>query len=250
MGRLQDKVAIITGASSGIGAATAELFAQEGAKVVISDIQDEKGREVAAGIGENAIFFHHDISQEKDWQEALAACMKKFGRLDVLVNNAGILVSGTVESSTINDFRRANAVMVEGVFLGCKYAIEQMKETGGGSIVNVSSVAAQIAQPHFLPYSAAKGAVRTMTKAIAAHCQMHKYNIRCNSVHPGAIHTPMFEEVKKASKEFLPPDMLAPNASGRADPKEVANTILFLASPESSFVNGAELVVDNALSIQ
>ncbi len=250
MGRVEGKVCIITGASSGIGAATARLLAEEGATVVLADVQEQKGAEVAGEIGESACFLRHDVSQEEDWRHLVQETMRRFGRLDILVNNAGILVSGTIESSSVDDFHRANAVMVDGVFLGCKYAIEEMKKSGGGSIVNLSSIAAQIAQPHFLPYSAAKGAVRTMTKSIAVHCQIHKYNIRCNSVHPGAIQTPMFEEVKKASKELLPPELLKASPGGRADPSEVASTILFLASDESRFVNGAELIVDNALSVQ
>ncbi len=250
MGRLSGKVCIVTGASSGIGAATSRLFAEEGASVVLTDVQEQKGADVARAIGAAARFLPHDVSQEDDWRRILQEVVRQIGRLDVLVNNAGILVSGTIESSSLDDFHRANAVMVDGVFLGCKYAIEEMKKSGGGSIINLSSIAAQIAQPHFLPYSAAKGAVRTMTKAIAVHCQMHDYGIRCNSVHPGAIQTPMFEEVKKASKEFLPPEMLKSSPGGRADPSEVANMILFLASDESRFVNGAEMIVDNALSVQ
>ena len=249
-GRLEGKVCIITGASSGIGAATARLFACEGAKVILADVQDQKGEEVVREIGETSRYFHHDVSQEEDWRSTIQRTAADFGRLDVLVNNAGILVPGTVETSTVEDFHRANAVMVDGVFLGSKYAIEEMRKVGGGSIINLSSIAAQIGQPHFLPYSAAKGAVRTMTKSIAVHCQMNKYNIRCNSVHPGAISTPMYEDVKKASKDLLPPEMLKPSPGGRADPSEVASMILFLASDESRFVNGAELVVDNALSVQ
>lgn len=249
-GRLQGKVCIVTGAGSGIGAATARVFAREGAKVVLTDVQDEKGESVARDIGGQSRFKHHDVSQEEEWKRVIHETMSDFGHLDVLVNNAGILVSGTVETSSLEDFRRANAVMVDGVFLGSKYAIAEMRKLDGGSIVNLSSVAAQLGQPHFLPYSAAKGAVRTMTKSIAVHCQMQKYNIRCNSVHPGAISTPMYEEVKKASKELLPPELLKASRGGRADASEVASMILFLASDESRFVNGAELIVDNALSIQ
>ena len=250
MGRVEGKVAIVTGAASGIGAATARLMAREGAAVILTDIQDEVGQGVARDIGAKAAFLHHDVSVEFDWQAVIQHTIKAHGRLDILVNNAGILVAGTVESSTVADFRRANAVMVEGVFLGCHYAIPEMRKTGGGSIVNLSSVAAQLGQPHFLPYSAAKGAVRTMTKSIAVHCQMHNYNIRCNSVHPGAIHTPMYQEVKAASQKHLPPEFLKASPGGRAKPEEVAGLILYLASDESRFGNGAELVIDNALSVQ
>lgn len=250
MGRLDKKICIITGASSGIGATTARLFAQEGAKVALTDIKVEFGEQVSNDIGSSAKFFPQDVSMENDWQRVMQGVLSEYGRLDVLVNNAGILVSGTIESSTVDDFHRANSVMVDGVFLGCKYAIAQMKNTGGGSIINLSSIAAEIGQPHFLPYSAAKGAVRTISKSVAVHCQMHKYNIRCNSVLPGAIQTPMFDEVKNASRKYLPPELLKPSPAGRADPSAIANMILYLASDESSFVNGAEMVVDNALSIQ
>jgi 3(or 17)beta-hydroxysteroid dehydrogenase len=248
--RLAGKVAIVTGAASGIGAATAKLMAAEGAWVVMTDIQDDAGRVLAKDIGSSAIFLHHDVTVEQEWQQVIQTTVQECGGLNILVNNAGVLVYGTVESATVADFRKAHALMVESTFLGCHYALPEMKKGGGGSIVNLSSVAAQLGQAHLLPYSAAKGAVRSLTKSVAVHCQMHKYNIRCNSVHPGPIHTAMFEEVKKASQEHLLPEFQKGSPVGRADPKEVANMILYLASDESKFVNGAEMVIDNALSAQ
>ena len=249
-GRLEGKVAIVTGAASGIGAATARLMAQEGAWVLLTDVQDEAGEAIAREIGKSAKFVHHDVAQEADWQMVMQTAVQDLGGLDVLVNNAGVLVYGTIESSTVEDFRRAHAIMVEGTFLGCHHAIPEMRKSGGGSIINLSSIAAQLGQAHLLPYSAAKGAVRSMTKSIAIHCQMHKYNIRCNSVHPGPIHTAMFEEVKIASQKHLLPEFQKGSPVGRADAKEVANMILYLASDESKFVNGAEMVIDNAMSVQ
>lgn len=249
-GRLEGKVAIVTGAASGIGAATARLMAQEGAWVLLTDVQDEAGEAIAREIGKAAKFVHHDVAQEADWQVVMQTAVQDLGGLDVLVNNAGVLVYGTIESATVEDFRRAHAIMVEGTFLGCHHAIPEMRKSGGGSIINLSSIAAQLGQAHLLPYSAAKGAVRSMTKSIAIHCQMHKYNIRCNSVHPGPIHTAMFEEVKIASQKHLLPEFQKGSPVGRADAKEVANMILYLASDESKFVNGAEMVIDNAMSVQ
>jgi 3(or 17)beta-hydroxysteroid dehydrogenase len=250
VGRLEGKVAIVTGAASGIGAATARIMAREGAWVLMTDVQDAAGEAIAREIGKSAKFMHHDVTQEDDWRAVMQMAVQDLGGLDILVNNAGVLVYGTIESSTVADFRKAHAVMVEATFLGCHHAIPEMKKGGGGSIVNISSIAAQLGQAHLLPYSAAKGAVMAMTKSIAVHCQMHKYNIRCNSVHPGPIHTAMFEEVKIASQKHLLPEFQKGSPVGRAQPEQVANMILYLASDESQFVNGAEMVVDNAMSVQ
>ncbi|MBY0508644.1 MAG: SDR family oxidoreductase [Rhodospirillaceae bacterium] len=249
-GRLEGKVAIVTGAASGIGAATARLMAREGAWVLMTDVQDAAGEALAREIGKAAKFVHHDVAEEADWKAVMQVATQDLGGLDILVNNAGVLVYGTIESSTVADFRRAHAVMVEGTFLGCHHALREMRKGGGGSIINLSSIAAQLGQAHLLPYSAAKGAVRSLTKSVAVHCQMHKYNIRCNSVHPGPIHTAMFEDVKIASQKHLLPEFQKGSPVGRANPEEVANMILYLASDESKFVNGAEMVIDNAMSVQ
>jgi 3(or 17)beta-hydroxysteroid dehydrogenase len=194
------------------------------------------------------VFLPHDVRSESRWIEIVAETKRRFGALHVLVNNAGVVVVATPETTTLEQFRFANAVMSEGVFLGCKHAIALIAASGGGSIINMSSTATHLGYPVFFAYSAAKGAVRAMTKSIAVHCQMMKYNIRCNSIHAGAIETPM---VIQASKE-LGMDMNAYEQmpSGLGKPEDVANLVLYLASDESRFVNGTELVIDNALTIQ
>ncbi len=250
MGRVDGKVALITGAASGLGAADAEVLAREGATVVLTDIDEGAGEVVAESIrkaGGNATFLVQDAADEKQWQQVIATIRKQHGRLDVLINNAGVVIMGSPEDCTLDDFRKQNAVMSEGVFLGCKHALPLMNESGGGSIINMSSIASHLGYPIFFAYSAAKGAVRSMSKAIAVHCQMNGYNIRVNSLHPGAIDTPMVDQTSSElgieNKEDLSP-------VGLGQPEDVANVVLFLASDESRFVNGTEILIDNTLSIQ
>lgn len=249
MGRLDGKVALITGAASGLGKADALLLAQEGASVVLTDLNGS-GEGVAAEIrraGGRALFLMQDVRDESQWAATVARTEQEFGGLDVLVNNAGIVIVATPEQTTLEQFRFANAVMSEGVFLGCKHAIPAMRRRGGGSIINMSSVASHLGYPVFFAYSAAKGAVRSMTKSIAVYCQMNHLNIRCNSVHASSIDTPM---VAQALRELgmSPPGPDDPIGVGK--PVDVANLVLFLASDESRFINGAELMIDNALSVQ
>lgn len=252
MSRLEGKVALITGAASGLGRADAVALVREGARVVVSDVDESGGESLAAELNRlrsgAALFQKHDVRDEARWQAVIADTIGRFGRLDVLVNNAGVVVVATPETTTLEQFRFANQVMSEGVFLGCKHAIPVMAQRGGGSIINMSSVASHLGYPVFFAYSAAKGAVRAMTKAIAVHCQMNKQNIRCNSIHAGAIDTPM---VANASKQ-LGMDVSAYEQTpwGLGKPEDVANLVVFLASEESRFINGAELVVDNALTVQ
>ena len=250
MGRVDGKVALITGAASGLGRADAQVLAREGARVVLTDINDEAGKSAAESIraeGGEAIFLHHDVSEEEQWQKIIVAVADQHGRLDVLVNNAGIAVIETIEQCSLESFRRQNAIMSDSVFLGCKHALPLMHETGGGSIVNMSSIASHLGYPIFFAYSAAKGAVRAMSKAIAIHCQMNDYKIRVNSVHPGAIDTPMIDQT---ASELGMDDKTAISPVGLGQPEDVANVILFLASDESRFINGTEILIDNALSIQ
>ena len=255
MSRMSGKIALVTGAAAGLGKADALRLAQEGATVVLTDIDDGGqaiAKQISESTGQQTRFFHQDVSDENRWEEIMAAIVDEFGGLDVLVNNAGIAFIATPEDTTLEQFRLANSIMSEGVFLGCRAAIPAMKLRGGGSIINMSSVASHLGYPVFFAYSAAKGAVRSMTKSIAVHCQMNGYNIRCNSIHAGAIDTPMVRTTF-AQLGVDPPD---PDKNDPADPvgigraEDVANLVLYLASDESRFMNGAELMLDNALTIQ
>ena len=249
MGRVEGKVALITGAASGLGLEDAKVLAAEGARVVLTDISEEKGAEAAETIGEAACFMRHDVTGEDDWKRIVAEVEAAYGRLDILVNNAGVVVLSSPEECTLKDFKFAQAVMSEGVFLGCKYALPLLRQGEGGSIINMSSTASHVGYPIFFAYSAAKGAVRAMTKSVAVHCQAEGYPVRCNSVHAGAIETPMVQfaqgragETPQAIAEMgvLPPDSLG-------TPRDIANMVLYLASDESRFVTGAEFVIDNGL---
>jgi 3(or 17)beta-hydroxysteroid dehydrogenase len=252
MGRISGKTALVSGAASGLGKADAALLAKEGAKVVITDINESAGRDLertlnAAHPG-STYFIRQDVSSESGWQEVFAEVRSRFRGLHVLVNNAGMVVIGTPESATLEQFQTHLRVMTDSVFLACKYGIPLMKDSGGGSIINMCSTATHLGYPVFYAYSAAKGAVRSMTKSIAIHCQMNRYNIRCNSIHAGAIDTPM---VVKASQE-LGMQMSAYEESpvGLGKPEDVANLVLYLASDESRFVNATEIVIDNGLISQ
>ncbi len=249
MGRVSGKVALVTGGGSGLGKADCLLLAQEGARVVVSDVNLASAQAVAAEIGAHAIALQHDVASEADWVRVVAETETRFGGLHVLVNNAGIVVVADPEQTTLEQFRKANAVMSEGVFLGCKYSIPLMAKSGGGSIINMSSTASHLGYPVFFAYSAAKGAVRAMTKSIAIHCQMKGYSIRCNSIHPASIETPMIQSVegRLGAENAIPEGVLPAGAVGA--PKDVAALVLYLASDESRFVNAAEIMIDNALIV-
>jgi 3(or 17)beta-hydroxysteroid dehydrogenase len=252
MGRLDGKIALVTGGATGLGRADAEALAREGARVLITDINEAGGRELAAQLNaarrDSAHFLAQDVRDEARWLQVVEECVARFGGLNVLVNNAGVVVVATPESCTLEQFRFQNQVMSEGVFLGCRAAIPAMRASGGGSIVNMSSMASHLGYPVYFAYSAAKGAVRAMSKSIAIHCQMNKYNIRCNSIHPGAIETQM---VRDSTRELgLEMSMWEQSPTGLGQPTDVANLVVFLASDESRFINGAEILVDNALYVQ
>jgi len=247
-GRVAGKVALITGGASGLGLADAEALAAEGARVVITDVNEEAGNAAADRIGANTIFLKHDVTSEEDWQRVIATTAATFGKLDVLVNNAGVVVLASPEETTLEQFRFVNAIMNEGVFLGCKYAIPEMKKTGNASIINMSSIASHVGYPVFFAYSAAKGAVRSMTKSIAVHCQSEGYGIRCNSIHAGAIETPMIQSAQGRGPQDVPTGPLPVDGVGA--PSDVASMVVYLASDESRFVTGAEMLLDNGLSIQ
>jgi 3(or 17)beta-hydroxysteroid dehydrogenase len=253
MSRMPEKIVLITGAASGLGKADAWRLAEEGATVILTDINKDGqalASEISETTGQQTRFFHHDVTSEKRWEEIINAVVEEFGGLDVLVNNAGVAFIATPEDTTLDQFRLANSVMSEGVFLGCKAAMPAMKLRGGGSIINMSSVASHLGYPVYFAYSAAKGAVRSMTKSIAIHCQMKGYNIRCNSIHAGAIDTPMvrnsFAELGMEAPDPDKNDPANPVGIGRA--VDVANLVLYLASDESRFTNGAEMLIDNALT--
>ncbi|MBI2382536.1 MAG: glucose 1-dehydrogenase [Gammaproteobacteria bacterium] len=247
MGRVQNKVAIVTGAAGGLGAEDARLLAREGAKVVVTDIDEDAGRKVAAEIGENAMFLRHDITSESDWQAVMKATTERFGGVDVLVNNAAILAYGTIEDTSLELWQKIQRINSDGYFLGCKYAVQAMKSRPGGSIVNMSSLAGIGGMSSFCAYSASKGAVAAMTRSIAAHCRMKGYKIRCNSIHPDGIKTPMVFNLHSTLKPGQMPAVRdAKEALSRmAEPRQIANLVLFLASDESDFINGAEMRVDN-----
>lgn len=249
MGRVVGKVALVTGGGSGLGKADCLLLAAEGAKVVVSDINLSSAQAVAREIGSAAIAVQHDVTSEDGWKATMSAVEMAFGGLHILVNNAGIVVVADPEETTLEQFRQANAVMSEGVFLGCKYAMPLMAKSGGGSMINMASTASHLGYPFFFAYSAAKGAVRAMTKSIAIHCQTKGYGIRCNSIHPASIETPMiqFAEGRPGAENAIPEGVLPAGAVGA--PKDVASLVLYLASDESRFVNGAEILIDNALII-
>jgi 3(or 17)beta-hydroxysteroid dehydrogenase len=249
-GRLADKAALITGGASGIGRATAALFHAEGAKVVATD-RNEAG---LAALGPDAdLVLPQDVTDEARWRQVIDAVVEKFGRLDILVNSAGIALKGNIETATLEDWRKTQAVNVEGTFIGCREAIRAMKQTGGGSIVNLSSVAGIIGDAQSAAYCASKGAVRLLTKSAALHCGRAGYNIRLNSVHPSFADTAMVQELIASSKnpERVREGLARAAPMGRmGKAEEVANTVLFLASDESSFTTGAEFVVDGGLTAQ
>lgn len=243
MGRLQGKVAIITGAAQGQGEATARLFAAEGCKVVLTDIKDAKGSAVAAELGDSAIFVKHDVSDDASWTAVVEQAVAKFGTVDILINNAAITYFNKIGDTNGSDLERLLKINVIGTFLGMKTVLPVMQKQGRGSIVNISSVNGLRGTFGMSAYDACKWGVRGMTKAIAL--EMAAQNIRVNSVHPGAIDTPMLNPTGEMTSEQMGKDFGIPfQRVGR--PEEVANASLFLASDEASYISGAELAVDGA----
>lgn len=250
MGRVQGKVALVTGGASGLGAADSAALAREGAIVVVTDVNLASAQKVADEIGNGAVAFALDVSSEEQWTSVIAEIEARFGRLDVLVNNAGVVLNADVEDTSLEKFRWVNSIMTDGVFLGMKYAIPLMNKGDGGSIINMSSVGALLGYPIYFAYSAAKGAVRSMTKSVAVMAQVKGYKIRCNSVHPGAIETPMVQQAegRPGQVQEIPPGVLPFGTPGHPD--DVAALVVFLASDESRFITGAELVIDNGVTIR
>ena len=246
MGRLDGKVALISGGSKGQGAAEAKLFAQEGAKVVLADILDDEGKKIEAEINETggeAMYLHLDVTSEADWAAAVRAAVDSYGKLDILVNNAGILLRKGVEETSAEEWDRIQDVNSKGVFLGVKAAIPAMREAGGGSIVNISSIAG-LRGSTSTAYGASKGLVRLLTKSTAV--QYGPEGIRCNSVHPGIIETDMTEEMLDSAgrEQWLARTPLRIIANAH----DGALGVLYLASDESRYVTGSELIIDGGIT--
>ena len=246
--RLENKVAIISGGSRGMGAFEAELFVQEGAKVVVGDVRDDEGRALVEKIGAGAIYAHLDVTSEDDWAIAVKEATDRYGKLDILVNNAGISARGTIEETTVEDWDRVMGINAKGVFLGTRAAIPEMRKAGGGSIINISSQLGLVGMAESSPqYQSSKGAVRIFTKSTAI--QYASEGIRVNSVHPGPIVTPMTEA--RRSDSAVQQVMVSRIPLGRyGESEDVAYGVLYLASDESSFVTGSELVIDGGWTAQ
>ena len=245
MARLEGKVALISGGARGQGAVEARMFAEEGASVVIGDILDDQGRQTEAELqelGYNVTYVHLDVTSESDWEAAVQSAVDTYGKLDVLLNNAGILIRKNIEETTEDDWDRIFAVNAKGVFLGTKAAIPAMRNSGGGSIINISSTAGLVGSPNgSASYTATKGAVRLFTKSTAI--QHAREGIRCNSIHPGPIETDMIADtLNDPANMALRMQRLPLGRVGK--PSEIAYGAIYLASDESSFVTGSELVID------
>ena len=247
MGRLEGKTALVTGGASGLGEAISRRFAAEGAQVIIADIDVEGGKALAAELGATARFVRLDVTVEESWLDAFAG----LGRLDVLVNNAGITTLGSIEDVTLAQFMHEMEIDVVGVFLGCKHVIPLMRDHGG-SIINMSSMAGLRAQGNLVAYNAAKAAVTHLTKSCALHFAENGYGIRCNSVHPGAIHTPIIDKVLAQSDnpDALYASFVKTHPVGRlGKPEEIAAICVYLASDESAFATGAEFRIDGGSTL-
>ncbi len=250
-GRIEAKVALVTGAASGLGEAIVRRFAAEGAAVVLADIDEANGAALAAELGEAASFVSLDVTQEAQWIAAFQRVEEMHARIDVLVNCAGITTVGSVEDLSLEAFQHELNVDLVGVFLGCKHVIPLMKRTGG-SVINIASMASIRAEHYLVAYNAAKAGVTHMTKSVALHYARQKYGMRCNSVHPGVIHTPILDKVLAQAEhpDALYAEWLALHPVGRIGrPEEVAALCLYLASDESTFATGAEFVLDGGSSL-
>ena len=253
MGRLEGKTALVTGAASGIGLQTSIRLAEEGARVMMTDINLEEGRQQAEKLGANATFLKLDITEEEEWISVLDETVKRFDRLDILVNSAGMVLIADVEQITLEDWRKVHAVNLDGTFLGCKHGVRVMKEFGAGSIINLSSVSGMIGGFNLAAYNSSKGAVRMLTKSVALHCARAGYGIRCNSIHPTFIETPMLESMIRDSPnpEKARQTLVRQVPLRRiGKPDDVANMIVYLASDESTFVTGTEMVIDGGVIAQ
>lgn len=247
MSRLEGKVAVITGGASGIGAGIVARFAEEGAQVLLTDVQAEKGHALAEANG--ALFMRQDVREPDQWERVLDHAVSEFGRLDILVNNAGIVGGGPIDEGSLDDFERVIGVNLTGTFLGCQKAIARMRQNPGGPggvLINISSTTGFVGLAGDAAYTASKAAVRMMSKSIAVHCARQGWNIRCNSVHPGAIDTPIMEPARAAAgRETFDQILASMSPMGRmGTPWDVAGGCLYLASDDAAFVTGTELLID------
>lgn len=253
--RINNKIALITGSARGIGKTTAELFHKEGAIIIVSDIRDDEGQALAQNLGDRAEYIHLDVGNEQSWLNAVNYIITKYQRLDILVNNAGItgfletIGPWDAENSDLNSWEEVHRVNSTGVMLGCKYAIRLMKEKGG-SIVNISSRSGVVGIPGAVAYASSKAAVRNHTKSVALYCAENGYNIRCNSVHPAAIMTPMWDAMLgegEQRKKIIEEIEFGIPMGHFGEPLDVAYGILYLASDESKYVTGTELTIDGGI---
>ena len=252
-GRVAGKVALVTGGAKGLGEADARALAAEGARVVLTDVDEAGGQAVADDIG--GVFKPQDVTDEARWQTIIDEIQRDFGALHVLVNNAGIVLPGSIESQTYAQYQAQMTVMADGTFLGSKYAIPLMAASGGGSIINMASVVSKLAYSGVVSYAAAKGAIEGMSRSIAAHCLESGYRIRCNSIHPGIINTPMVQNFGAQAGDVAvdvpqPPEGPLPAEAGvLGTPRNIADLVVFLASDESAFITAQEFVIDGGMSM-
>jgi 3(or 17)beta-hydroxysteroid dehydrogenase len=256
--RLKDKIALVTGGAAGLGIAIARRLAQEGASVTITDIQGAIGRRAADELG--CDFVEQDVASEEGWRQIMGGMEKRRGALHILVNNAGVegpFDSADPESASLADWQMVNRVNVEGVFLGCRAAIPLIRQSGGGAIINLSSTAALSATPNFLAYGSSKAAVRHLTKSVAMHCARNGSKVRCNSVHPAIVLTPMLRRIAEnlgrkrgVSPERVLEDFMSDIPQGEfQEPEDIANATLFLASDEAKHITGLAMVVDGGCTL-
>jgi 3(or 17)beta-hydroxysteroid dehydrogenase len=251
--RLGDKVALVTGGSQGIGAASCQKFAAEGATVIAADTKEDAGTAMADAIvqaGGECVFQRLDVRSERDWDAAMELAKKSYGRLDVLVNNAGVDIANDIEHVTIEEWRTTFGVNVDALMFGIKRAIAIMKERRQGSIVNVASIASFVGTATNAAYCTSKSAVLGLTRSVALHCAASRYGIRVNMIHPGPIRTPMVTKYATENPKFLAYMEAAIPLGRMGDPMDIANGVLYLASDESRWVTGSSLVIDGGFTAQ
>jgi 3(or 17)beta-hydroxysteroid dehydrogenase len=243
MGRMDGRVALITGGASGLGAEDARTLAREGARVVITDVQDQLGEELAAQLP-GSLYLNHDVRDEKRWREVVGETIRAFGRLDTLVNNAGLVRFGSIEDLSFADYKLQIEVMLDGTFLGCQAALPHMSREGTGAIINMTSVGGLKAISAIPAYSAAKAGIIGLTRSVAIHCQEQNYRIRCNAIAPGAIATPMTAQAL-AQLPADDPGLEQSSTQGMGEPSDVANMVLYLASDHGRHITGTTITIDN-----